>query len=518
VKSTLCAFLLLTSIGAGADTTPPTAPAQLRVASVTSTSVTLQWKASSDGRAGSGLAGYDIFENGSAVAFTVGTKFAVAGLPSSTAFQFAIRARDKAGNVSALSNAVSATTTGPSCASYPATPSGLQVTSVSSNSANLLWSAVTPPTGCSVTFNVYRDGTQIASGLTAATYNAGGLLPSTTYQFAVSAADAFGSSELSGFVNATTAAGGGTSGGFPGPLFAPYIDMLQYPTPSLAGIATTTGQKYFSMAFIVAGKGCQANWGGSYTMAQNFEVNDVAALRAQGGDVIVSFGGADGTELALACSTVATLQTQYQAVIDKYDLTRIDFDVEGSALGNTTSIDRRNKAIAALQAAAAGAGKILVVQYTLPVLPTGLTAEGLNLLQNAIANGVNIGMVNVMTMDYGSYYDPSQMGAYAVQAMDATISQVAALYGSTKTTAQVRAMIGVMPEIGLNDVTPEVFTLGDASILLSAAQSSGIGMLTFWSMGRDQQCPGTPVVSGTCSGIIQSPGAFTNIFRLFTGN
>src|SRR6185295_19872571 len=226
---------------------------------------------------------------------------------------------------------------------------------------------------------------------------------SSTYQFTVSSSDAFGSSVPSAAVGATTAADSGTSGGFPAHLFAPYIDMLQWPTPSLAGLATTTGQKYYSMAFIVAGSGCQANWGGYYTMAQNFEVNDVAALRAQGGDVIVSFGGATGTELALACSTVSTLQAQYQAVIDKYNLTRVDFDVEGTALGNTTSIDRRNKAIAGLQAAAASAGKTLVVQYTLPVLPTGLTSSGLNLLQNAVINGVNVGIVNVMTIDYGSY-------------------------------------------------------------------------------------------------------------------
>jgi hypothetical protein len=391
------------------------------------------------------------------------------------------------------------------------------VTSVSSNSANLLWNAVTPPAGCTVTYNIYRDGTQIVSGLTVATFNAGGLLPSTTYQFVVSSTDAFASSGLSGQVGATTSTGGGNSGGFPAHLFAPYLDMLQYPTPSLSGLATATGQKYFSMAFIVADSGCQANWGGYYTMAQNFEVSDVAALRAQGGDVIVSFGGATGTELALACSTVSTLQAQYQAVIDKYNLTRVDFDVEGSALGNTTSIDRRNKAIVALQAAAAGAGKSLVVQYTLPVLPTGLTSQGLNLLKNALTNGVNIGIVNVMTMDYGSFYDPNQMGTHAVDAMNATIAQVAALYGATKTDAQVRAMIGVTPEIGLNDVIPEVFTLGDASTVYSAAQSAGIGMLTFWSAGRDQECPGAPVVTGTCSGIIQSPWAFTNIFRFFTG-
>ena len=518
MKSTLLAFLVSTSLLAGADTTPPSAPTQLRVVSVTSASVSLQWRASSDNKKGSGLAGYDIVEKGSAVASTTSTSFTVTGLSPSTTFQFAVRARDNAGNVSVLSNVVSASTKAPSCTSYPPTPTGLQVTSVSSNSANLLWNAVTPPTGCSVSYNVYLGGTAVANGLTIATFNVGGLQPSTPYEFTVSSSDAFGPSIMSGPVDVTTTAGGGASGTFPTHLFAPYIDMLQWPTPSLAGLATTTGQKYFSMAFIVAGSGCQANWGGYYTMAQNFEVSDVAALRAQGGDVIVSFGGANGTELALACSTAATLQAQYQSVIDKYNLTRVDFDVEGTALGNTTSIDRRNQAIAALQAAAANAGKTLVVQYTLPVLPTGLTTEGLNLLKNAVTNGVNIGIVNVMTMDYGSYYDPNQMGVYAVDAMNATISQVASIYGAAKTEAQVRAMIGITPEIGLNDVMPEVFTLGDASTALSAAQSGGIGMLTFWSTGRDQQCPGAAVVSGTCSGIIQSQWAFTNIFKLFTGN
>ena len=519
MKSTFFTFLLLNSLLAGADTTPPSAPTQLRVTSVTSTSVSLQWRASSDNKKGSGLAGYDIFENGSPVASTTSTSFTVTGLSPSTTYQFAVRARDNAGNVSTLSNIVSATTKAPTCTAYPGTPTGLAVTSVSSNSANLVWDIVTPPAGCSVTYNVYSGGTSIASGLTTTTFNAGGLTPSTMYSFAVSATDAFASSGLSAFVAATTTAGGSTSGGFPAHLFAPYIDMLQWPTPSLAGLATTTGQKYYSMAFIVAGKGCQANWGGSYTMAQNFEVTDVEALRAQGGDVIVSFGGASGTELALACSTVSTLQAEYQAVIDKYNLTRVDFDVEGTALGNTASIDLRNKAIAGLQAAAASAGKTLVIQYTLPVLPTGLTSAGINLLTNAVTNGVNIGIVNVMTMDYGSYYTPDQMGAHAVDAMNATISQVAAIYGTAKTAAQVRSMIGVTPEIGLNDVSPEVFTLGDASTVLSAAQSGGIGMVTFWSTGRDQECPGgAAVVTGTCSGIIQSPWAFTNIFQLFTGN
>jgi hypothetical protein len=252
-------------------------------------------------------------------------------------------------------------------------------------------------------------------------------------------------------------------------------------------------------------------------MSDNFLADDIAALRSQGGDVIASFGGAAGTELALACSTVEALQAQYRSVIDTYGFTRLDFDIEGSALGNTAANDRRAMAIVGLQDAAAAAGKALTVQFTLPVLPSGLTQDGLNLLQNAIDNGVNIGVVNVMAMDYGRSCDPTRTGQHAVDAMNATLAQLRTLYGSEKTDEGPRAMVGVTPMIGLNDVSPEVFTLDDAAYLVNVARSSGTGYLGFWSATRDQPCPRRQVVSPTCSGIVRAPWDFTKRFRLVVG-
>ena len=56
-------------------------------------------------------------------------------------------------------------------------------------------------------------------------------------------------------------------------------------------------------------------------------------MRAHGGDVVVSFGGAAGLELAAAYSragrTAADLEKAYQKVIDCYALTYVDFDIEG---------------------------------------------------------------------------------------------------------------------------------------------------------------------------------------------
>lgn len=58
----------------------------------------------------------------------------------------------------------------------------------------------------------------------------------------------------------------------------------------------------------------------------------------------------------------------------------------------------------ALQAANPG----LTISYTLPVLPTGLTPNGVALLANAVQRGVRVDVVNIMTMDYGDVAAPSE--------------------------------------------------------------------------------------------------------------
>ena len=45
--------------------------------------------------------------------------------------------------------------------------------------------------------------------------------------------------------------------------------------------------------------------------------------------------------------------------------------------------------------------KGLQVSFTLPVLPSGLTPDGVALLNGAAQAGVQVAAVNVMAMDYG---------------------------------------------------------------------------------------------------------------------
>jgi chitinase len=268
--------------------------------------------------------------------------------------------------------------------------------------------------------------------------------------------------------------------------YAPYVDMTAYPTQSLTQDTQQGGIKYYSLAFITSDGNCLAAWGGVVPLSQlstylpNLD-SDIQYVRGQGGDVDVSFGGEAGTELAQSCTSESALQAQYQSIIDHYRVSHLDFDIEGPAVTDSASIDLRNRTLAALEQANPG----LVVSYTLPVLPTGLVSSGISLLQDAIADGVNVSVVNIMAMDYGSSFPGNQMGQNAVNAANSLHSQLQSLYPS-KSSAQLWSMVGITPMSGANDVAGETFTTADAQTVLNFAQQNNITELALWSVNRDQ--------------------------------
>ncbi|MFG3344238.1 cellulase family glycosylhydrolase [Streptomyces sp. NPDC048018] len=100
----------------GGDTRPPTAPGAPTATDVTATGARLTWAAATDD---TGVTGYDVVRvSGSAetpVTTTVGTSATLTGLTPSTAYAFAVYARDAAGNRSPRSTATALTTAaGPS--------------------------------------------------------------------------------------------------------------------------------------------------------------------------------------------------------------------------------------------------------------------------------------------------------------------------------------------------------------------------------------------------------------------
>ncbi|MFD5146743.1 cellulose binding domain-containing protein [Streptomyces sp. NPDC058401] len=292
-----------------------------------------------------------------------------------------------------------------------------------------------------------------------------------------------------------------------GARFAPYVDTSLYPAYDLLDTAARTGVKEFHLAFITSGGACAPLWGGVTELGHDKVAAQIGALRAKGGDVRVSFGGAAGHELALNCGSAQELAAAYGKVIDQYRLTKVDFDIEGAALPDTAANSRRAQAITLLQASHPG----LDVAFTLPVMPEGLTQPGVALLADAKKAGVRIDAVNIMAMDYGPAYS-GDMGRYAIQAATATQAQIKGVLGLSDAAAW--KAVAVTPMIGVNDVTSEIFTVADATQLVDFASEKGIGRLAMWSATRDQQCAAGSVnyADATCSSILQQPLAFTKAF------
>ncbi|MYR43682.1 cellulose binding domain-containing protein [Streptomyces sp. SID5910] len=305
----------------------------------------------------------------------------------------------------------------------------------------------------------------------------------------------------SGTPGAGTTAGAG---------FAPYVDTSLYPAFDLVANAEATGVKDYNLAFVTDGGGCTPKWGGVTDLASDAVAQQIGALRAKGGDVRVSFGGAAGSELATTCTSADALAAAYGKAVDAYGLTKVDFDVEGGALPDTAANTRRAQAVAALQKQHPG----LDVSFTLPVMPEGLTQAGVDLLANARQNGVKIDAVNIMAMDYGPAYS-GDMGSYAEQAATATQAQIKSVLGLSDSAAW--GTVAVTPMIGVNDVASEVFTVEDAAQLVAFAKSKGLGQLSMWSATRDKQCAGgaKPQADATCSSVVQENSAFSKAFAAY---
>ncbi|NMO36965.1 sugar hydrolase [Streptomyces sp. GMY01] len=292
--------------------------------------------------------------------------------------------------------------------------------------------------------------------------------------------------------------------------FAPYVDTSLYPAFDLLASADATGVKNYNLAFVTDGGGCTPKWGGVTDLASDAVAAQIGALRAKGGDVRVSFGGASGSELATTCTSADALAAAYGKAVDQYKLTKVDFDVEGGALPNTAANTRRAQAVAKLQQQHPG----LDVSFTLPVMPEGLTQDGVNLLANAKTNGVQISTVNIMAMDYGASYN-GDMGAYAEQAATATQAQIKSVLALSDSAAW--KAVAVTPMIGVNDVSSEVFKVDDATQLVNFAKSKGLGWLSMWSATRDKQCAGgaKPTADATCSSVTQDAYAFSKAFGAY---
>ncbi len=264
-------------------------------------------------------------------------------------------------------------------------------------------------------------------------------------------------------------------------MLVPYTDVTLWPTFDI----NLAPVKNFCLGFIVADSQNDPSWGGYHKTSSDFYMDKILKLRQRGGDIIVSFGGASGNELATTTKSTTALFEKYKSVIDRYKLKSIDFDIEGAALLDKESCHRRGQAILELKKAYPK----LEVSVTVPVMPFGLSSDTLDCIALTPHD-----ILNIMAMDFGR---ESDMGLAVTQAIQATRRQ------SDK-------KMGVTVMIGKND-TVEVFTLANAKYLKDFLKKNlWVVRVSFWAIERDLGLYGPLEKS---SQINQKKFEFTNILK-----
>ncbi len=292
---------------------------------------------------------------------------------------------------------------------------------------------------------------------------------------------------------------------------APYVMPLDNDPPNLPQVMAATGQQSFELAFVLSDGGCSAAWDGSTAQevaSDTTVANVIDGVRAAGGDVSVSFGGANGTKLGQVCGTAPATAAAEQAVISKYSLRAIDLDLEEPEYENTTAIDNEIGAAQILQRNNPG----LYISVTTAGTATGTGFFGQNVLNTAKGLGFTPDNFSIMPFDGGFSGASSQIAA-----LDAFHTLLVNTLGWDSATAFAHEGFS-----GMNGRTDsaEFFSQTDFQSVLSYAETNHLGRFTFWALNRDRQCAppdDNGSLSGTCSSVPQADWDFTRFDVRFAG-
>lgn len=281
--------------------------------------------------------------------------------------------------------------------------------------------------------------------------------------------------------------------------------------PDLLEVMSETGLKQFSLAFVFSDGGCNPKWDGSRALTGGSDQAAVEAIRARGGDVVVTFGGSQGPFLEDACKSPAALAGAYQAVIDAHALKAIDIDIESPSFYKSPAV--RARVVDALKIVQAN-NPSLKIYVTSGTIPTGPGEAMTDFIQRAAKAGLDVTAWTGMPFDFETGHTGTMADA-TISASDGLQAVVAAAYGYDAATAYNR--IGISSMNGRTDVVGETVGIEDWKAILDYARKHRIGRLSFWSLNRDRPCDKTTKDAWNCSGIPQSPLDFTKLLAGYEG-
>jgi len=290
---------------------------------------------------------------------------------------------------------------------------------------------------------------------------------------------------------------------------APYLTLGWGNPPDPTTVMATTGLHAVTLAFMLAGKGCSPRWDGTRPLLGGGDAASIAAIRAAGGDVSVSFGGWSGRKLGTACRTPTALAAAYEQVIDAYRLHAIDVDIEHAEFTNAAT---RLRVVTALRRVQLD-DPTVEITLTFGTTPTGPDAHGTSLLADAASVGLQPYAWTIMPFDFG--VPETDMGATSVAAAEGLHADLVAAYGEDSATAY--AHMGISSMNGVTDESDETVSAADYRTILAYASLHHLARVTFWMLDRDRTCPTGTAPGNSCSGIVQTPWEFSSLTAAYPG-
>lgn len=284
---------------------------------------------------------------------------------------------------------------------------------------------------------------------------------------------------------------------------APYLYNGWGSPPNPTTVTNATGVKYFTLAFVLSNGYCNPQWDGSRALTGGVDQQTINTVRANGGDVVPSFGGWSGNKLESSCSTANELAAAYQRVITAFDLKAIDIDLEADAYNSPTVQQRTVDALKTVKADNPG----LKVYVT---IGTGQSGPDTSLINRAASSGLTVDAWTIMPFNFGGV--GQNMGNLSTQAAEGLKNALKNAYGYSDD--QAYRLMGISSMNGITD-QGETVTVADFRTMLTYAQQHHLARLTFWSANRDRPCTGGPADS--CSGVSQADWDYTRVFAAYTG-
>jgi chitinase len=299
------------------------------------------------------------------------------------------------------------------------------------------------------------------------------------------------------------------AGTAPVALAAPY-EYLGWGDPQPpANVLQSTGIHDLTMAFVLAHDGCNPEWDGTRPLLGGKDQAAIESVRNAGGDVDVSFGGWSGPKLGIACTTVTSLVGAYQTVINDYSLSAIDIDIEHTEITQAPVRERVIEALAQLQQN----DPALEISVTFGTNVSGPDSDGGSMITQAAGLGFLPYAWTIMPFDFGGPI--KNMAKASISAAKGLESDIASAYGLSSSDAY--SHIGISSMNGNTDDTGESVSVANFKRILEFAAAKHLARLTFWAVNRDRPCAGKNSSAGNdCSGISQSPYAFTDLLAQFS--